>query len=99
MVVFFIIINILWLFVWQWFAHKLVGLRLWDVLCDILPFLFFTVLVMGVTWWITRNIANPWLLLASKILIAIALYAGLMWLSGAKIMRESIDFLIHRHHE
>jgi hypothetical protein len=93
--VFFITINILWLFVWQWFAHRLVGLRLWDVLCDIIPFLVFTVLVMIVTWWITRGISNLWLLLVSKILIAAALYAGVMWLSGAKIMRESIAYLFH----
>lgn len=95
MVVFFITINILWLFVWQWFAHRLVGLRLWDVLCDIIPFLVFTVLVMVVTWWITRGISNLWLLLVSKILIAAAIYAGVMWLSGAKIMRESIAYLFH----
>jgi hypothetical protein len=31
----------------------------------------------------------------SKILIAAALYAGVMWLSGAKIMRESIAYLFH----
>ena len=93
MVVFFITINLLWLLVWQWFAHRLVGLRLWDVLKDTLPFLFFTVLVMGTTWWLTRGISNPYLLLACKVVIAAALYVGVMWLSGAKIMRESLAYL------
>ena len=99
MVVFFISINILWLFVWQWFAHRLVGLRLWDVLRDVVPFLLFTLLVMAATWWLTRGIGNPWLKLVSKILTATALYAGVMWVSGAKIMRESIEYLVHRRHE
>ena len=97
MVVFFISINILWLFVWQWFAHRLVGLRLWDVLRDVVPFLLFTLLVMAATWWLTRGIGNPWLKLVSKILTATALYAGVMWVSGAKIMRESIQYIFKRH--
>lgn len=96
MVTFFIALNILWLFVWQWFAHRLIGLRLWDVLRDIVPFLAFTVLVMGATWWITRPITNLYLLLVGKIVIAATLYAGITWLSGAKIMRESIDYIFKK---
>jgi len=99
MVIFFIAINILWLLVWQWFAHRLVGLRLWDVLRDTIPFLVFTLFVLAVTWWITRGIENLWLLLISKIVIAAVLYAGIMWVSGAKIMRESIEYIWHKKHE
>lgn len=94
MVVFFIVLNILWLGVWQWFAHRLIGLRLWDVVRDVVPFLLFTVLVMGFTWWLTCGIQDLWLRLIAKILIATALYAGIMWLSGAKIMRESIEYVL-----
>ncbi len=96
MVMFFITLNILWLFVWQWFAHRLIGLRLWDVLRDVVPFLAFTVLVMGATWWITRPITNLYLLLIGKIVIAATLYAGITWLSGAKIMRESINYIFKK---
>ena len=96
MVMFFITLNILWLFVWQWFAHRLIGLRLWDVLRDVVPFLAFTVLVMGATWWITRPITNLYLLLVGKIVIAATLYAGITWLSGAKIMRESINYIFKK---
>lgn len=94
MVVFFVALNILWLGVWQWFAHRLIGLRLWDVIRDVLPFLTFTLLVMTVTWWLTRSITNLWLLLVCKIVLAASLYAGILWLSGAQILRESIAYLI-----
>ncbi len=96
MVIFFICVNILWLLIWQWFAHRLVGLRLWDVLRDILPFLLFTLMVMATTWWLTRGIGNLWLLLISKIVIAAVLYVGIIWMSGAKIMRESIEYLFQK---
>ena len=99
MVIFFIIINVLWLFVWQGFANRLVGLSLWEALRDVVPFFLFATLVMAATWWLTRNIASDWLRLVAKIVIAVLLYAGIMWLSGAKIMRESVDYILHRNHE
>jgi hypothetical protein len=32
----------------------------------------------------------------SRIVMAATLYAGIMWLSGAKIMRESIKYIMKR---
>ena len=93
MVAYFVSINVLWLFVWQYFAWRLIRLRLWDALRDVLPFFFISVAVMGGTWWLTQSIQNTWLLLISKIITAIVLYSGIMWISGARIMQESIQFL------
>ncbi|MCD7720594.1 MAG: lipopolysaccharide biosynthesis protein [Prevotellaceae bacterium] len=95
MVVFFVTVNILWLFVWHAFARRLVGLRLWDVLRDVLPFLLFTVAVLALTFFVCRPISSTVLRLVSKVLLAAALYLGLMWLSGARVMREAVQYLIH----
>ena len=97
MVVYFVALNIAWLAVWQWWARRLTGLTFLDALRDTVPFLAFTLLVLGITWWLTCNIENLWLLLVSRILLAASLYAGIMWLSGAKIMREMIEFLKINH--
>lgn len=94
MVIYFVVLNIAWLVIWQWFAWRLTGLTFMEALRDIMPFLVFTLAVLGVTWWLTRGITNLWLLLISRVLIAAALYAGIMWLSGAKIMRETIHYFI-----
>ncbi len=94
MVLFFIVLNILWLAVWQWWAKRLIGLRWRWVAQDILPFLLFTVGVLAITWWVTQPITNLWLLMLARILMAAALYAGIMWVSGAKIMRETIGYLL-----
>lgn len=97
MVVYFVCVNMSWLLVWQWWAHKLVGLRLWHVVLDVAPFLVFTLLVLGFTWWATLPLRHmPLVLLLSRIALAAVLYAGIMWLSGAKIMKESIDYLRHK---
>lgn len=96
MVCYFVAINACWLFVWQYFARKLIRLRYRDALGDILPFLCISSAVMGATWWITRPIENIYLMLVAKVSLAALLYAGTMWLSGAKIMRESVAYLFHQ---
>lgn len=98
MVFYFIGINVVWLFVWQYFAYRLIGLRLWEALSDVLPFLFLSAACMALTWWITRPIESLWLLLLAKVVLAAVFYVTAIWISGARIMRESVDYLLHRHH-
>ena len=96
MVIYFIALNIAWLGIWQWWAKRLVGLRWREALKDILPFLLFTLIVHSFTWWVTSGISIMWLRMVSRIVMAAVLYAGIMWLSGAKIMRETVGYLAHR---
>ena len=98
MVFYFIGINVAWLFVWQYFAYRLIGLRLWKALSDVLPFLLLSAACMALTWWITRPIESLWLLLVAKVVLAAVFYVTAIWISGARIMRESVDYLLHRHH-
>ena len=93
MVIYFIALNVLWLGIWQWWAKRLVGLRWRETLKDILPFLVFTLLVHSFTWWATNGISIMWLRMIIRIIMAATLYAGIMWISRAKIMRESIQYL------
>lgn len=96
MVIFFITANVLWLGVWQAFARKLIGYSFWCMLKDILPFALLALGTMLATYFITRGIENIYLCLVAKILIAAVLYCGLTWISGAKIMRESIDYILKK---
>ena len=96
MVCYFIGINILWLFVWQFFTFRLIGLKLREALSDVLPFLLVSAGCMLLTWWATRSIQSLWILMTSKVIVAVVLYIGVMWLSGAHIMRESVNYLLRR---
>lgn len=93
MVGFFIVINILWLLVWHYFAWRLIRLSLWHVITDIVPFFVFAAGVMALTWWITKPIENLYLMFAAKVIIATILYIGITYLSGAKILRETLTYL------
>lgn len=92
----FVTVNILWLFVWQHFAHKYIGLTMNDVVRDTLPYLAITLGVMAVTIFLTRPIENMYLSLIAKILIAGGLYVGSMWMLGSQIFKESVDYLLKR---
>lgn len=94
MVVYFVAINLAWLFVWQYFAWRLIRLTLWQALSDVLPFALTAASAMAFTAWATQPIGNIYLLLAGKVALAAVLYVGVIWLSGARIMRESIAFLL-----
>jgi hypothetical protein len=94
MVIYFVALNVCWLIIWQWWAWRLTGLTFLEALKDIMPFLVFTLAVLAVTWWLTCGIESLWLLLISRILIAAVLYLGIVWVSGAKIMRDAIHYII-----
>ena len=63
---------------------------------DTMPFRGFTIAVLAFTWWITLPIENLWALMLSRIAMAALLYAGIMWISGAKIMGEAIGYILHK---
>lgn len=87
------ILNVVWLLVWQFFAHRLIGLQLVHVLKDTLPFALISGAVMLVSYVATTQITNIYLLLALRIVMAAVLYVGVMKLLRVKIMDECIKFL------
>ena len=96
MITYFIVINLLWLLVWQYFAWRIVRLPFADAARDILPFFVFASIIMAFTYFITQGITNIYLCLIAKIVIAATLYVGTLYLSGAKILRESINYILKR---
>lgn len=97
MVMGFAAINVVWLFVWQMFASRMVGYRLLTMLRDIVPFMLISLAVMVVTYWVTRAIGDLRLLLVARILVAALLYGLTMKLSRARIFEECIVFIRNRN--
>ena len=89
----YVALNLVWLFVWFFFAHRLTTYRLLHFLKDILPFALAAAGVMVVTGLVTAGLHNLWLLLLSRVVMAALLYLGVMRLCGAQILKESIDFI------
>ena len=89
----YVALNLVWLFVWFFFAHKLTTYRLLHFLKDVLPFALAAAGVMVVTGLVTAGLHNLWLLLLTRVVMAALLYLGVMRLCGAQILKESMDFI------
>ena len=104
MVVAYTLLNIAWMFVWHFFVRRLMGYRLTDFLKDILPFALAAAFVMGLTWLITYKFTvyglrftddylRLWILLISRVVMAMLLYYGVMRIAGAVILKEVMAFI------
>ena len=96
MVIFYVALNIAWLFVWQACARRLIGLRWWHALKDIAPFFVFALAVMAVAYFVTQSLPISWLRMCLRIVIAVVLYVGSLWIARAQILRESIAYIFKK---
>lgn len=96
MVIAYSTFNILWLGAWQFYAHRLIGISLLDVLKDICPFMLAAVVVMFVTWFATSFLSGNLLMLVSRIVLAALLYFLLLKLAHAVILEECIQFILRK---
>lgn len=93
MIIGYVISYFIGLLFWNYFANKLIGIKLREVLKDILPYLLITLGTFVLTWFITKSIGNVYLLLGAKIFIATAIYIIVMWGSRSVMFKESIEYL------
>jgi O-antigen/teichoic acid export membrane protein len=90
------ILNIFWLIIWQVIANRLFGIKHWDVIKDISPFLAITVTVLFVAHELTFGIDNNVILLTTRVFIVGILYLGTMKLLKVKIFEECSNFIISK---
>jgi O-antigen/teichoic acid export membrane protein len=89
----FTLLNIVWLFVWQGYANKLIGVRLWDVCKDTVPFALISAALMVGIWFLTTGITSHLLLLLVRVTIAVLAYAVVMKLLKVKMMDDCLQFI------
>ena len=93
MVIAYTLLNILWVFIWHFFVHRLMRYSLLAFLKDIIPFALAAAAVMAVTGFVTDSLDNLWLRLISRFIFATTLYYIVMRISGAVILKECIAFI------
>lgn len=92
----FATVNILWMFIWFFFASRQIGYPLLDFLKDIVPFGLTAAAVMALTYLATSGIDSLIVLLTVRILAAVALYYLVMRLARVKILDECIQFFLKK---
>lgn len=92
----YVVLNLVWLFVWFFFACRNTSYTLLLMLKDIMPFALAAAGVMFATGYITSYIGNLVLLLISRCILAAVLYYAVMRLAGAQILKETTDFMMNK---
>lgn len=93
MVITFVVVYLLWLFIWYVFVRREIGLSLWSVMKDVAPFALIAIVAMVAAGYATYFIDNIYLLFVSRVILGAGIYILIVWITGAKILRESIQYL------
>ena len=97
MVMAYVIVVISWTFVWHFFVNREIGFFWYQALKDILPFFFVAAFTMAVTHHLSLLITDiPLYLMLVRIFLAATIYLGIIYLSGAKILRQSWEYIRHK---
>ena len=92
MVLAYTVFMIAWLVVWQVLTNRICRLPFLDVVKDTMPFLLCAVATMIVTYYLTVSIANIYVLLMVRLLLAAAIYFVIMKVLKVRILDECIAF-------
>ena len=96
MVIAYTILNVGWLFVWQYFVKRLAGYHLSMFFRDTLPFALAAFGVMAATHFTTLAIHNLILLLICRVFMAVILYYLVMKVAKVKILNECQKFILSK---
>lgn len=96
MIIAYVSINIGWLFVWHYFVWRIIHLHILCALKDIVPFAVIATVAMAITFFVTRGIANIYLLLIVKITVAVILYPLALWAARSVTFRESAQYILDK---
>jgi hypothetical protein len=96
MVMAYVALNLVWLFVWFTFASRLTSYPILLFLKDIVPFGLAAAGVMLVTGYFTASITSLWLLLLCRVVLAAMLYLLVMKVARAKILDETLNFVMNK---
>lgn len=96
MIISFVIINIIWVGIWNANAKRYIHLNLLTALKDITPFFLSACVAVGISYICTMFITNLYLTIITKIIIAVAIYILIMKLSGSIIFKESLEYILKR---
>ena len=90
-------LGIVWIVAWHHFVRKQNGLRLFEALLDIVPFVLCAAAAMAAGWGASLLAdGNIYGSISLKIVAAAATYVLLMWGLKVKVFRECLEFVFKR---
>lgn len=96
MLVAFVIVNILWMFVWHYFAKREIGISLFEMLRDMAPYALLSMAVCAGAFFAFSGISNVYLAFVLKFFSVAIVYCTILWLSGSVIFKECVAYFFRK---
>lgn len=93
MVIASVCIHILWTFIWYYFTQLQIKYSLLQLLKEIVPYAFTSIIAILASRYILLGVENIYLLFISKIIIVGVIYFIILALCKASILKESYAFI------
>lgn len=93
MLIMYVVINFFGLLVCHHYANRIIRIRFFHVLKDILPYFFITLGIYVASYFLTINLDNLYLRFACKLILPVVLYCIIMILTKSVMFKESVGFL------
>lgn len=93
MLIVYLLVNFSGLFICHYYANKVIRIRFFYVLKDILPYLAITIGIYVLSYFLTFYIANLHIRFIFKLIIPVILYSMVMILTKSVMFKESVLFL------
>lgn len=93
MVMAYVATNILWVAVWFCLARRGIALRIVEALSDVTPYMVLSIVSIILAYIVSRDIANIYLSITVKVVVAAAAYCFALWLLRSAIFKEVILFV------
>ena len=77
----------------HYFAHKLIGIKIREVIKDMFPYIATTIISLGIAWLLSMGLENIYLKFTVKVLTMIAIYCAILWRANSIIFKESLIYL------
>lgn len=97
MVTAYVVLSVLWTAVWQMLARRMTGLRLWDMLKDIVPFFTAAMGCTAIAWVGAQDVSHPVLNILARIGIMAVMYIAIMKVGQVKIFDECCQFIKNKY--
>jgi len=96
MLIVYTVVNMLWLFIWHFFAKRHIGLLLWDVLRAIAPYVCIAGISVTLAVAAALPVNNALVSVFVKISVAAGIYVFAMWQLKSVVFHETVEFFKRR---
>lgn len=83
-------------FSWHFIAGRLIKITFFELLKDISPYFFLTLLVFLIVYFVTLGVSNAYCSFVLKIVLSGLIYLLVLWIAKSVVFRDAINYILKK---